>query len=236
ILNYQLKNSNSEIDSFAYKLSDGKRISEKAYCVVNIRKPASIKFSGDNYTGSIKNYTFLNANRWDVLKDGSDYRLCMTTTDFGAQQGARPGEYAIINKRNYAGDFKMSLKVKSVEDFTVQNNIDFELIFGYQDNENFNYVFMFYNPVNKNNNCEIHIVRNGRTAERVSVGNVEIYKESKYYNFGIERKGNNVKVFIDGNKIADATDDNLKRSGQLGFGSRNEQFYFDDVKVSGKYD
>ena len=99
----------------------------------------------DPYLGDAANWQPLNASRWSVVMDGGDLRYGIITKT-PELPGSRLGEYSLVKGRTY-GDFVLSTRVRSTEDFAANGWADHDVVFGLQDANNYYYaMFNRYAP------------------------------------------------------------------------------------------
>ena len=84
-------------------------------------------------------WTPLNSSRWSVGLDGGSCAYYINTTDYSALSGDRLGEYSLIDSL-YLSDFSVSLRARSREDLSSNVAADYDIVFGYQDTNNYYYV------------------------------------------------------------------------------------------------
>jgi hypothetical protein len=184
-------------------------------------------FADDPYFGDAINYSPLTALRWSIVQDQGDYRYFLNSTDFGNLSGERLGEYSLIRNRTY-GDFKMSFKARSNENFDSNAWADFCVVFGYRDAENYCYAMFNSNP-GENGNA-IYAVISGH---RVKIAEVDLaaITDNIYHQYEIERIGSAIHLRKDGQTYLSANDSRLSGNGSLGVGSYNDSAFFDDIFI-----
>jgi hypothetical protein len=187
--------------------------------------PLTTVFSSVDYFGDSNNWEEANPSRWAVVNDAGDLRYGIITTDYTNLSGSRLGEYSIIKNREY-DNFNFSAKAKSPEDFGLNPSADYDVIFGYQ-NEN-NYYYMMFSS--RTSNTELFKVVNG-VRETIETGDFAI-PDNNYHNIKIGRSGSNIKVYFDNNLIIDSVDSTFS-SGKVGIGSFNDAVLWDDVLIVG---
>jgi hypothetical protein len=83
----------------------------------------------DSYLGDAANWQPLNAARWSVAMDGGDLRYGISSTNYSERSGSRLGEHSLVKGRTY-GDFALSARVRSSENFAANAKGDHAVVFG----------------------------------------------------------------------------------------------------------
>jgi hypothetical protein len=180
-------------------------------------------FSSDPYFGNPDNWQPLNPSRWEVVSDQGDLRYGITTTDYSEFSGSRLGEYSLVRNRQYT-NFTLNATVRSTEDFAANPNADYNLVFGYQDGNNYYYVMFNTEPANN----EFVRVVNGQR-ETIDTAPGFAIPDNNYHRVGIEKFGENIRFLFDGNYL-DVTDGTFP-SGSVGIGGFNDASLWDDIIV-----
>ncbi|MBL7100731.1 MAG: hypothetical protein ISS23_02125 [Nanoarchaeota archaeon] len=178
----------------------------------------------DTYLGDSLNWEPLNSSRWSVVSDGGDYRYGIITTDYSNLSGSRLGEYSFIKDKTY-DDFTFNAIVKSTEDLLSNDAADYNVVLGYQDENN--YYYMMFNA--GSTRSELFKVVNGNR-EPIAIANNLAIPDNAYHDVKVERSGNNIKVFFDGALVLEATDSTFS-SGRVGIGGYNDASLWDDITV-----
>jgi hypothetical protein len=181
--------------------------------------------SADPYLGDRSNYTELNASRWAVVNDSNNLRYAITTTDYSNLSGSRLGEYALVNGRTY-GDFHLTAEAKSTDDLVSNPAADYDVVFGYQDANN--YYYMMFNHVDAN--TQLFKVVNGQR-ETIANATRAGFFDNDYHTIEVARTGTLIQVSVGGTQILSANDPTFG-AGRIGLGSFNDSVRFDDVTIT----
>jgi hypothetical protein len=159
--------------------------------------PTVTVFSPIPYLGDALNWEPLNSSRWDVINDGDDYRYGIITTNYENLPGSRLGEYSLIKDRTYT-DFLFNSTVRSTDDFVSNPSADYDIVFGYQDPNNYYYMmFNRYGP-----NSDLFRIVNG---QRVLIAETNDFSipDNNYHDVETRRLGEDIKVLFNGSLILD---------------------------------
>jgi len=184
-----------------------------------------ILFSSDIFFGNANNWESLNPNRWSVVEDSGDSRYGITTSNFDELSGSRLGEYSLIKDRSYT-DFTFFAKVKSTEDFGVNPSADYNIVFGFQDENN--YYFIMLNS--GSGYSELIGIFKGIRQTIATIPDFTI-PDNNYHDIKLERSGDDIKIFFD-NVLILVTSDSTFTSGQIGIGGFNDASLWDDIIVT----
>jgi hypothetical protein len=180
--------------------------------------------SVDRYLGNRANWTELTPTRWSLSYD-TDVRYSIRSTDYSNLSGSRLGEYALVNDRTY-GDFHVSAEAKSTDDFAVNEAADYDVVFGYQDANNY-YYMMFNHAVDL---TELFKVVDGQRQTIASYAG-RAFVDNDYHTIEVVRTGTQIQVSIGGTQILSANDATFG-AGLIGLGSFNDSVRFDDVTIT----
>ncbi|MBN1464881.1 glycoside hydrolase family 88 protein [candidate division KSB1 bacterium] len=191
-------------------------------------EPEERLFSDIPFFGDANNFSPCNASRWSVGPDENDLRYYINTSDFTQQDGERVGEYALVRDSLYQ-DFDLSFRARTPEDFSANEWVDLVVIFGFQDDENYNYAMLNSNPAATGNAA--FSVRDGVRQPR---GHVTLpgLVDNDYHDYLFRRTGATIEFFIDGRPFYTFSDGAFATSGQIGVGSYNDAAFFDDIMVT----
>ena len=172
--------------------------------------------------GNADNWTPLTPGYWEVsvdpVSDDRAYFLNDTArSDF---------DYTLFNLATY-GSFTMTLRARTADP---PSNAwrDYLVIFGYQDPENYYYVF--FNASDDDETNGIIKRENGVITEISELGLPPTIVDGLYHDIEISRIGANITVRMDGVTKYTATDSTFG-TGKIGLGAFNDSAYFDDVNV-----
>lgn len=130
-----------------------------------------------------------------------------------------------VHGTNVPNDFILTADASTVPTDSSFN--DFSIVFGFLDQNNYHYVS--FNENNDSNTSGIFKMVNDVPTEVADI--TTKITAGKMYAVRIERKGEEVKVFLDGTLIKTASVPGTI-SGKVGFGSRNDAANFDNLKVN----
>jgi hypothetical protein len=181
-------------------------------------------FSIDPYLGDANNWEPLNTSRWEVVDDGGNLKYGIITTNYENLPGSRLGEYSLIRDRTYT-DFLFNASVKSTEDFSSNGGADYDIIFGFQDPDNYYYMmFNRYGP-----NSELFRIVNGQR-ELIAETNDFSIPNNNYHDVELKRFGEDIKVLFNSSLILEAKDSTFS-FGRVGIGGYNDASLWDDIVV-----
>lgn len=156
---------------------------------------------------------------WKV--SGKQYKLTKPATT-GA--GLHNWNIAVHNTI-VTGDFILTAKAKVKGSSSPED--DFSIIFNFTDPNN--YAYVSFNEQNDGNTSGIFRVVNGVQEELADIPTS--IKANKWYEITIERFGDTIKVWRDDVLMAAATDGTFT-TGNIGFGSRDNSCFFDNLVVN----
>jgi len=180
-------------------------------------------FSPVSYFGDANNWQPDQANLWAVSEQDGDKRYIITQGNLN-RVNSKLATYSLVNGKTYA-DFVMTMKVKSPVDLA-NNNADFDLVFGYLDDDNYYYVMFSSNAAWS----ALHKIENGSRLE-LQNANASLINDNAYHLIEVSRSGNQITVNRDGQVVLTASDGTFGE-GQLGIGTFNDVAYFDDIEVT----
>jgi hypothetical protein len=176
----------------------------------------------DPYLGDSINWEPLTPSRWEVLSDMGDLRYGIITTNYENLSGSRLGE---IKDISYT-DFLFNATVRSTDDFVSNPTADYDIVFGYQDPDNYYYMMFSSNPVNSD---LFRIVNGNRELVADSAGLA--VSDNNYHDIALERQGDFIRVYFDGSLVLE-TQDSTFGSGRVGIGGFNDASLWDDITAT----
>ncbi len=180
-------------------------------------------FSPVNYFGNVFNYTRNQEDLWSTRIDSIDLRLYLSN-------GPRNPEVTMAGfcfvKDSIYNDFKMQIAVASDEDLSQNSLADYSILFGFEDNRNYNKILM------KQNAARLENLSNGQTTAIKLISQKGIPDE-QFHAVDIDLSGNQLTVMLDDTVFFSATSSRLVKQGKIGFGSVNNAVFFDDISISG---
>ncbi|HEY6562332.1 MAG TPA: hypothetical protein VI072_33925 [Polyangiaceae bacterium] len=183
-------------------------------------------FSAISHFGAAENYTYSNPNRWVVASDQADDRLLLSATHYEPLSGGRLGEYALVRGKSY-GDLMLRFRARSNENFAANSSADVAAVFGFQNENYYNYVLWSASA----GQTQLFEVSAG-TRRLIATASGPGLPDSAYHDFELWRHGSWVLVRIDNAELISAVDTSLAAVGAVGVGSYDDSAYFDDIDVT----
>ena len=190
---------------------------------------ATVFSTADAYSGDSVNYTPATASRWSVVngigEDVNNKKLFLNTSSYSERSGSRLGELTVLNGRSYSA-FTLTMKARTNEALVPGTFNDFAVVFGYQNENNYNYMmFNSHAPY-----TQLHMVINGQRATLATATRAGIL-DTNEHTIEVIRSGLTVVVRVDGQEIVRAMDTRMAKSGLVGVGSFDDSAYFDDIVI-----
>ncbi|NQT24808.1 PKD domain-containing protein [candidate division KSB1 bacterium] len=180
-------------------------------------------FSPIDYFGNVQNYEQSQVDLWSTRIDSNDLRLFLSNEPRNSEE-ILPG-FSFIKDSTYSS-FTLSLKTRTGEDIPQNRFADYVIIFGYQNEDNYNYLLMKYTTSRLVN-----------VANRLSTDIARITKkgiaDEGYHRISLNLSGDQFAVTVDDSIFLTAASTRLAKVGKIGFGSHNYAVFFDDISVSG---
>ena len=221
----RVSENTGEGDSFKYNTSDGKRVSEFAEVKINYRETETSRFGEDLVFGDLVHHRQVNQDRWDIKQLDGNWAWGITTTDYLRANGNHPGEYSLVDEV-IEGDFRMKVRVKSTEDFESNRFADLVLLFAFVDSSQ--YGFLILSPPDRSN-TGFQKISDGQRGP-VNMGGVGL-PDNEWHTVVLERVGDRVTAFMDGEEMVSAEDEEYGLPGKIGLGSLDDMGWFDDLEV-----
>jgi len=180
-------------------------------------------FSPINYFGDIRNYVLGEQNLWSTVPDSSDLRLYLNNEPRNANL-SMPG-FCLFRDSLYS-DFTLTINTRTGENITENSMADYSIIFGYEDDDNFNYIQM------KTNSARVVNVSDGAERETGRTTQDAITDEA-FHEIVVNLSGDQLTVSIDDSLLMSKTNTRYLKTGKIGFGSTESAMYFDDIIISG---
>jgi len=180
-------------------------------------------FSQDPYYGNLLNYLFFQSDLWSTQIDEDDLRLYLSN-GMRNPDIALPG-YTFIKDSLYS-DFTLTLKTRIDEDLSINSLASYKIIFGFKDENNYNYLLMKYTTsrlVNVTNSQSIDIKRTTQKG----------IPDEQYHQLTMYLSGDQLTVTLDDSVFLSTTNSRLVKRGKIGFGSSQYAVYFDDIGIQG---
>ena len=165
----------------------------------------------------------LTESRWSVVNESGDNALFLNTSAYDPLSGLRLGEH-ITSPESYS-DFSLSAEVKSNES-AGNANVDYALVFGFQDGENY-YYMLFYRTMS---NAQLFLVDEGVRQEIATVTE-SLLIDDEYHDVEVQRTGDAIEVRFDNTVVLQIVDSTFL-AGKVGLGSYNDSAYFDNIRIT----
>ncbi len=178
-------------------------------------------FSPIDYFGTVLNYEQNQEDLWSTRMDSGDLRLYLSSEqrDF---ELSMPG-FSLVRDSIYS-DFTLNIGVRTNEVLAQTRLADYSIIFGYQDEANYNQLLM------KVTTYKLINVTNGQSIDIARITTKGIPDE-EYHQLFINLSGEQITVTIDDTVFLETTSSSLLQEGKIGFGSFNHSMFFDDIAV-----
>lgn len=205
---------------FYIQLTTIDNLSDSSQSTDSIRVSDPI-FSPINYFGDANNYDLGQDELWYTQLDSND--LCLfLNNEQRDQEIVFPG-FSFVKDSIYS-DFTLNMAARTNEDLAQNSLADYSIIFGYQDEKNYNHLLMKYTT------SKLINVTNGQQTEIVRVTTKGIPDEN-YHELSIDLSGEHITVTIDDSVFFESTSSRLIKEGRIGFGSAKYSMLFDDVEI-----
>ncbi|MBN2290735.1 MAG: hypothetical protein JXQ83_15480, partial [Candidatus Glassbacteria bacterium] len=180
---------------------------------------------------------------WIIAEDFGDKSITMAseTFDFGREYSL--GEYIVYNDLELDFNYRITVWVRHNKVMT--SWLDFAVIFYYESDDYYFYVGVNSNsdPLNTDGILEQnwnnprpefdpgspHLYRYDPPSGEGSGGHEVIQEE--YQELIIERRGQQIITYLDGEEIYNAVIPTLPWGGKLGLGAQNDRCLYDDIKI-----
>lgn len=163
------------------------------------------------------NFSVISGGRWRVDDTDEVYRL-----DRPGSKRTGNGNIS-VHATQVSGRFSLSTRAR-VKGTKMLTN-DFSVIFGFRNLGD--YCYASFNETNDDRTSGIFEVKNGQVTQ---VADIKTAIDHNSHGVGIDFDGSTAKVTLDGKEVATASV-SACGTGQVGFGSRNDAAWFDDLIV-----
>ena len=180
-------------------------------------------FSPVPYFGNVQNYERSQTDLWSTRIDADDLRYYVNNEQRDSNS-PMPG-FSLIKDSLYS-DFTLSMTVKSGENLSQNRLADYSIIFGYENEDNYNYMLM------KQTTSRLVNVSNAVATDITSVTQKGI-PDDQYHDVVLNLSGNQITVSLDDSLFLSASNAKLLKIGKIGVGSPNYAAFFDDISISG---
>ena len=180
-------------------------------------------FSPVPYFGDVKNYVRFQGDLWSTKIDEENLRLHLSN-DTRSSDIPRAG-YSVIKDSLYS-DFTLDITTRVDEDLSQSTLNEYAIIFGYEDENNFNYMLM------KQTTSRLVNVTNKQSIDIKRITQKGIPDE-QYHKVTLNLSDDQLTITLDDSIFLSTTSSRLKKTGKIGFGSSRYAIFFDDVTVVG---
>jgi len=178
-------------------------------------------FSPIDFFGNVKNYIRSQNGLWNTLLDSNDLRLYLSN-EKRDPENIFPG-FNFVKDSLYS-DFNLKINVRTDEDLAQNTLADYSIVFGYQDEKNYNQLLV------KHTTSKLFNVTNGQSTDIVRVTTKGIPDE-KYHQLSLNLSDDQILVMIDDEVFLETSSFRLPQEGKIGFGSAKYSMFFDDVEI-----
>ncbi len=224
--NYLVKAKSLNFDR--WEIQDKITECEQVLSFVKERNKAKEFYSG-KYFNSVLNYTFYDNAKWDIINDSNNLVLGINTSDIKGM--ARLGEYALI-KDTIFDNFKLKCLVRCPENLDENTAADYAIIFGFKTYKDYCYISFSNKKAEKNGASGLYKVIDG-LSHRVKLEGTGIL-DNAYHQIELIKEDDTVIIKMDNQEFISIADNVFDVNGQIGFGSNNDQAYFDDIEIEGR--
>ncbi len=196
----------------------------------------------DDFEAGATVWSMKTPSRWSVEQDyllapppapnpdiaeKPDSALHLNTSDI-AHSGAGLGEYAFLTDLLYS-QFDLYFHARSPEDLSANAFADYAVIFSYRDAENYDYVLFSA----KKDESRVYRLRDGASTVLAQLDDIAI-EDNDYHYLRVQRTGDELRLWFD-NRPAATVADTAFSAGRIGFGSYNDEAWFDQVRIAGAF-
>ena len=179
-------------------------------------------FSPVSYYGNALNYESKNNELWSTKTDSGDLRYFLRNAP--RRQDDPFDGFSFIKDSTFS-DFTLTFTVRSGEDWEINRSPDYRIIWGFVDDENYTYTQM------SKRTARLMAYANG-TRTNLDRSAIPGMPDDDYHRITVIRAGETVSILVDGELFVRSTDPVLATTGAIGFGSRSDAVFFDDIHVS----
>jgi len=179
-------------------------------------------FSPIDHFGNVNNYETSQADLWSTRVDSNDVRLYLSNEQRDSETSL-PG-FCFVKDSTYS-DFTLSMNNRTGEDLSINSYAEYSIIFGYQDEKNYNYMLM------KHSTSRLVSVSNGSSIA-VAWTKQKGLPDDEYHHVNVRLSGEQLVVSLDDSVFLESTSFRWAGNGKIGFGSTKYAMFFDDVNVT----
>ncbi len=178
-------------------------------------------FSPINYFGDAKNYESGQDGLWDTQLDSNDLRLYLSNEQRDLDN-ILPG-FNFVKDSIYT-DFTFDITARTNEVLAETSLADYSIIFGYQDEDNYNQLLMKYTT------SKLVSVTDKQAIDILRITKKGIPDE-KYHQLSMNLSGDLITVTIDDSVFFETQSSRLLKEGRIGLGSARYSMMFDDIEI-----
>jgi len=178
-------------------------------------------FSPINYFGNVLHYERNQAELWSTRMDSNDLRYYLSNEPRNSKFPL-PG-FCFIKDSTYS-EFNLSLTTRTGEDLSQNSFADYWIIFGYENENNYNYLLM------KRSTSRLVSVTNGQSIDFGRTSTKGIPNEA-YHEVSLNLSQGHLTVTLDDSVFLTSISSRLQKIGKIGFGSSKYASFFDDINV-----
>ena len=178
-------------------------------------------FSPIDYFGNVLNYVRNQDELWSTRIDSDDLRYYLSNDPRSAEI-SMPG-FSFVKDSTYS-DFTLSINTRTGEDLSQNSLADYSIIFGYEDEDNYNYILM------KQTTSRLINISNGQS---IALGwtNQKGIPDEQFHEVVLNLSDNQLTITVDDSVFLSSTSPRLIKDGKIGFGSTKHSVFFDDIIV-----
>ena len=178
-------------------------------------------FSAVDYYGSALAFERIQENLWSTRMDNDNLTYYLSNADRDDDVDF-PG-FCFV-KDTVFSDFTLTYTARTGEDLSENRSPDYRILFGVQDAENYTYIDM-----RKSGGRMMQYIDGDRSSlARLSAA----MPDDQYHTVTIVKQGDALNAYLDGELLFSYTGPEMQVEGKLGFGSRSDAMYFDDIMIS----
>jgi PKD repeat protein len=192
----------------------------KAADVIRISDPV---FSAIPNFGNVLTYQRNQENLWATLVDSGDMRYYLSNKE-RFKDISLPG-FCFVKDSIYS-DFSLRITARTGEDLSQNSLADYAIIFGYEDENNYNQILM------KHTSARVVNITDGNSLFLSGTGQDGIPDEH-YHQVHVNLKGSQLTITLDDSVLLTKSSSRLIKNGKIGFGSSESSVFFDNIEIEG---
>ncbi len=181
-------------------------------------------FDDDFSDGSADGWQPTTTARWEVRSNGAEMEYAINTTDYDSLSGSRLGEMSLIEGHLYE-NFNFSCQARSCDNFAANSSSDLAIVFGYINENNYNYLILSSNG----SNSVLYRVAGG-VRSAVTMASGAAIPDNNFYLVEIEKRSSQLTIRYR-NQVILSTNETFA-GGLIGVGSYNDSSAFTDIDIT----